>query len=291
MLIKDVCKETGLTKKAIEYYQQKGLISPEIRENGYRDFDKDDVEKLKKVALLRKLGLSIEEINKVLSSQSPNSTLREIKYEKEIEHNNEIIKLNLLDELIQGKDRENIENELNRLLEQSTIKQRLLNIFPGYYGRFVSIHFGKFLDIKLETEEQKEAYKTIVEFLDSVDSFKIPADLQKTIDDITSTIGDEFAYKMSSEMTNAVNNFDDYYNDNKEMLEQYIEYKKTKEYRESHAARLMELFREFGKTSGYYDVFIPAMRRLSPLYNDYYEKLLEANKSLIEKYPEIEKWT
>ena len=290
MLIKDVCQETGLTKKAVEYYQQKGLVSPEIRENGYRYFSQGDVEKLKKIALLRKFDLSIEEISKVLCNQSPNTVLREIKCQKEIEHNNEKKKLELLEGLIQGEDRETIESGLNRLFEQSTIKQRLLNIFPGYYGRFISIHFGQFLNIELEIEEQKEAYQIIVTFLDEVESFVIPTDLQNIIDTVTSTFDDASVYKISSGWTNAVSDFDTYYNENQEILEQYIEYKKTKEYIESDAARLMELFRKFGETSGYYDIFIPAMRKLSPIYNDYYEKLLEANERFIAKHPEIQDW-
>ena len=219
MLIKDICQETGLTKKAVEYYQQKGLISPEIRENGYRYFSQGDVEKLKKIALLRKFDLSIEEISKVLCSQSPNTVLREIKYQKEIEHNNEKKKLELLEGLIQGEDRETIESGLNRLFEQSTIKQRLLNIFPGYYGRFISIHFGQFLNIELEREEQKEAYQIIVTFLDEMESFVIPTDLQNIIDTVTSTIDDVDVYKISSGWIDAVNDFDAYYNENQEMLE------------------------------------------------------------------------
>ncbi len=118
----------------------------------------------------------------------------------------------------------------------------------------------------------------------------IPTDLQNIIDTVTSTIDDADVYKLSSGWTNAVNDFDTYYNENQEILEQYIEYKKTKEYRESDAARLMELFRKFGETSGYYDIFIPAMRKLSPIYNDYYEKLLEANERFIAKHPEIQDW-
>ena len=38
--------------------------------------------------------------------------------------------------------------------------------------------------------------------------------------------------------------------------------------------------------TGYYDVFILAMRRLSPVYNEYYEQLMKANKIFVEKYPE-----
>ena len=51
MLIHEVCKKCNLTKKAIEYYGEQGLISPAVNENGYRQFSDDDVEKLKKIAV------------------------------------------------------------------------------------------------------------------------------------------------------------------------------------------------------------------------------------------------
>lgn len=290
MLIKDVCHKTGLTKKAIEYYQQKGMISPEIRENGYRHFTQEDVEKLKKISLLRRFDLSTEEINRVLTSETPEAVLKEIKYKKEIEHQNERKRLELLEQLIQGEDEETIEMNLNSLFEQSTIRNRLLNIFPGYYGKFISIHFGRFLNSKLETEEQKEAYKTIIKFLDEVESFDIPKDLQSIIDTITLSVNDLDLQNISDAMKDAVYDFEKYYEENKEVLEQYIEYKKTEEYKKSDAARLMELFRRFCETSGYYDIFIPAMRKLSPEYNDYYIKLIKANEKFLEKHPEVNDW-
>lgn len=290
MLIKDVCHKTGLTKKAIEYYQQKGMVSPEIRENGYRYFSQEDVDKLKKISLLRKFDLSTEEINRVLTSETPEAVLKKIKYKKEIEHQNERKRLELLEQLIQGEDEETIEMNLNSLFEQSTIRNRLLNIFPGYYGKFISIHFGRFLNSKLETEEQKEAYKTIIKFLDEVESFDIPKDLQSIIDTITLSVNDADLQSVSDAMRDAVYDFETYYDENKEVLEQYIEYKKTEEYKKSDAARLMELFRRFCETSGYYDIFIPAMRKLSPEYNDYYIKLIKANEKFLEKHPEVNDW-
>lgn len=42
----------------------------------------------------------------------------------------------------------------------------------------------------------------------------------------------------------------------------------------------------FCESSGYYDVFIPAMRKLSPLYNAYYEQMLKANDKFMKNYPE-----
>ena len=53
MLVNEVCKECNLTKKAVEYYIEQGLIAPSVRENGYRDFCDADVARLKKISVLR----------------------------------------------------------------------------------------------------------------------------------------------------------------------------------------------------------------------------------------------
>lgn len=43
-------KETGLTRKAIYYYESEGLVSPDKNpENNYREFTVKDLEKLKKL--------------------------------------------------------------------------------------------------------------------------------------------------------------------------------------------------------------------------------------------------
>ena len=55
-------------------------------------------------------------------------------------------------------------------------------------------------------------------------------------------------------------------------------------------AQLMRLFRRFGEAKGYYDVFIPAMRRISPSYDAYYKKMLDANEKLIQKIPDAANW-
>ena len=39
--------------------------------------------------------------------------------------------------------------------------------------------------------------------------------------------------------------------------------------------------------NGYYDVFIPAMRRLSPTYDSYYVQMLKANEQFMKNHPEL----
>ncbi len=40
MLIKEVCTITKLTKKAVKYYEEQGLVCPKVSEKGYRDSSK-----------------------------------------------------------------------------------------------------------------------------------------------------------------------------------------------------------------------------------------------------------
>ncbi len=66
MLISEVIKQTNLTKKAVEYYTEKGLVKPVVLDNSYRDYSKADVLLLKKIKLLRNLDFSVLEIKKAL---------------------------------------------------------------------------------------------------------------------------------------------------------------------------------------------------------------------------------
>ncbi|WP_205838952.1 MerR family transcriptional regulator [Bilifractor porci] len=63
MYINEAAKLSGITKKAIEYYCQKGLLDPALSDKGYRIFS---VEELKKISLLRSLGISVQNIPELI---------------------------------------------------------------------------------------------------------------------------------------------------------------------------------------------------------------------------------
>ena len=67
MKINEVEKITGLTKKAIRLYEDRGLITVCRSENGYRDYSENDVTILEKIKLLRTAGVSITDIKLLLS--------------------------------------------------------------------------------------------------------------------------------------------------------------------------------------------------------------------------------
>ena len=62
MRIQELERKTGLERPTIRFYEKEGLVIPKRMENGYREYSEEDVELLKKIKLLRRLGMSIEKI-------------------------------------------------------------------------------------------------------------------------------------------------------------------------------------------------------------------------------------
>ena len=64
MNIKEIETKTGLERATIRYYEAEGLLQPQRRENGYRDYSAEDLATLQRIRFLRQLGLTLEEIGK-----------------------------------------------------------------------------------------------------------------------------------------------------------------------------------------------------------------------------------
>ncbi len=62
MQIQTLELRTGLERPTIRFYEREGLISPQRRNNGYREYSEEDVEQLLKIKLLRQLGMSLEQV-------------------------------------------------------------------------------------------------------------------------------------------------------------------------------------------------------------------------------------
>ena len=66
MFINEVENIVKLSKKAIRYYEQEGLINPKRNHNNdYRLYTKEDLNKLKIIKFLRELGVSISDLKKL----------------------------------------------------------------------------------------------------------------------------------------------------------------------------------------------------------------------------------
>ena len=62
MRIGEVEQQTGLPRKTIRFYESKGLLSVERSENSYREYDEAMVKRLKTIAIFRRAGISIADI-------------------------------------------------------------------------------------------------------------------------------------------------------------------------------------------------------------------------------------
>ncbi|AXF65913.1 Cu(I)-responsive transcriptional regulator [Leclercia sp. J807] len=62
MNISDVAKKTGLTSKAIRFYEEKGLVTPPLRsENGYRSYTQKHLDELTLLRQARQVGFNLDE--------------------------------------------------------------------------------------------------------------------------------------------------------------------------------------------------------------------------------------
>lgn len=286
MLIHEVISKTHVTKKAIEYYIEQGLLAPAALDNGYRDFTPEQAERLQKIAVLRKLGLSTENIREVLND-TDNEALQKLSFQKELTLQKETRRQALLEALSTGTAYAQVAMELQTLEQGETIALRLLDSFPGYYGKFICLHFSSFFNIPITTDEQKQAYEEILAFLDNIPALEFPKEIQDYLDENTKRITVGQLQTMLKNIKHNMENPEEFLAKNKELLEQYNQYLQSEEFKQSAAFRFKQLLLEFNQTSGYYDIFIPAMKRLSPAYAEYYRQIELADEKLAAQYPDL----
>ena len=205
------------------------------------------------------------------------SVLRDVLGKREREIEDLQAKQELLRQLTQQRDWDAVREGLEGLRQKRSVLDRMLHAFPGNYGKLVCSHFAPFLGEPVKTAEQQEAMVEIVAFLDSV-NMVIPEDLGEYLDEAIMNTDAAMMRSASDGLAAAMEDPEQYIKDNKEMLERYQAVMASEEYRATPAYRLKELIRQLCSENGYNDVFIPAMKRLSPSYREYHRALEAANE-------------
>lgn len=276
MLINEICKRCGLTKKAVEYYIEQGLISPAVMENGYRDFSREDAERLRKISILRKLGLAVTDIRRIFSDHGGMALYR-VSQRKDLEIEDLKLRRELIAKLARDDNWEYARTQLEVLEKKKTILQKMLDRFPGAFGKYIVYHFAPYLNEPVTTDEQQEAFEIIVDFLDSVE-FTIPEDLREYLDEATKSLDWNLLEEITADLQKAVRDPERYIAANREALSGYVLLKETEFFKQSPAYRLRKLLESLFEENGYYDVFLPAMRRLSNTYREYHAALEKADQ-------------
>ena len=184
MRIKEACEATGLTRKAIRYYESAGLISPDIDPNGYRNFSDEVIQQLALIGVLRGFRLSITEIRECLKGEDALSAQVEKKInEYEAERDRVSVELELLREFVSGNHSLEEVAALRQRTEATLrdrpgyLRERLHQLFPGDFGEVVAAVYGNMLDQKLETPEQHTAWLTLVADLDELEPIDVPEEI------------------------------------------------------------------------------------------------------------------
>ena len=150
MTIKDVEERTGLSRSNIRFYEKEKLIEPSRNEsNGYRDYSENDVENIKKIAYLRTLGISIEDIRSIISEKV---TLQEILEKQKEVLKNQITDLNkaklmcekMLDEESISYEKLQVEQQIDHCRNQHEKGQaevdRLYRIIREFLYNLLMLH-------------------------------------------------------------------------------------------------------------------------------------------------------
>ena len=125
--IREVTEITGITVNALRYYDSKGLLHPTVRNSEGRKewlYDDEAVRRAKRILLLRKIGIPVESIAKVIEKADKmdevilRSRLEELREERQFldEQISLAGMLLLLDEI--SSDAEVKENLLDKMFEK-----------------------------------------------------------------------------------------------------------------------------------------------------------------------------
>lgn len=278
MKINEVIQQVDLTKRAIKYYEEQGLLSVNKDENGYRNYTEEDINILKEISVYRKLGISIKDIKTLLEKKDDqllNNIYKE-KINKLEEYKNEA---ELLKKFIDNNDVDDIYENL----DYETIGKAIQDMIPGFYGYYFMNHFMPYLQMKIETKEQENAYKRIIEFLDNAE-IKIPLLMKISSYIMYRLLPKKDMSKMVKQMEartkEYINISEEEYEKLKEQTRKNVKMKNSIIFKYHPAFISQRKFMRRLKDSGYNDIFIPNMILLSPKYKEYHEALSSINERI-----------
>jgi len=181
MRIANAAAATGLTKKAIKYYEAEGLVAPRTDpHSGYRVYDEDDILRLELIHTMRLLDVPVAEIREVLGGDTSIGWALQQALERttdrieRLEEGRLILRSLLQREHLAAEDLGDEVRRLRRALESSGAERSLhleaavKRIFPGPFGRFMALLHAPFFDVELDSEERKARWLRFVAYLDDL---------------------------------------------------------------------------------------------------------------------------
>lgn len=276
MRLNEVIKQVDLSKRAIKFYEEKGLLKTKRDSNGYRNYTDKDISLLKEISSYRKMGIGLSDIKKILNDKS---VLKQILIEKKKEIT---ILQNELEALEKFIENNNIE-ELYDSVDYKTLADAIQNSIPGFYGYYFLNHFLPYLQIRIQTKEQQEAYNRLIEFWDNT-NIRIPF-LMKLNSWILFKLNSKKSLivqieQIDSQIKEMLNPTEEEYEKLKKKVNDGYKLKNSIFYKYSLIGISQRKFMKELQNKGYNDIFIPSMIALSPKYKEYHNALMAINKRI-----------
>lgn len=276
MRLNEVIKQVDLSKRAIKFYEEKGLLKTKRDSNGYRNYTDKDISLLKEISSYRKMGIGLSDIKKILNDKS---VLKQILIEKKKEITISQNELEALEKFIENN---NIE-ELYDSVDYKTLADAIRNSIPGFYGYYFLNHFLPYLQIRIQTKEQQEAYNRLIEFWDNT-NIRIPF-LMKLNSWILFKLNSKKSLivqieQIDSQIKEMLNPTEEEYEKLKKKVNDGYKLKNSIFYKYSLIGISQRKFMKELQNKGYNDIFIPSMIALSPKYKEYHNALMAINKRI-----------
>lgn len=276
MRLNEVIKQVDLSKRAIKFYEEKGLLKTKRDSNGYRNYTDKDISLLKEISSYRKMGIGLSDIKEILNDKS---VLKQILIEKKKEITISQNELEALEKFIENN---NIE-ELYDSVDYKTLADAIQNSIPGFYGYYFLNHFLPYLQIRIQTKEQQEAYNRLIEFWDNT-NIRIPF-LMKLNSWILFKLNSKKSLivqieQIDSQIKEILNPTEEEYEKLKKKVNDGYKLKNSIFYKYSLIGISQRKFMKELQNKGYNDIFIPSMIALSPKYKEYHNALMAINKRI-----------
>lgn len=278
MRIKEAAQAVGCTCRAIKFYEEKGLLPAVARqENGYRDYTQEDLRRLHEIQAYRKLGIGVEDIRRLLSSDD-DGLLQGILEKKRGELLDREQELRALENFLSTHDAQ----ALDEAIDFDTLSQAIRAQLPGLFGRYLAAHFAPYLRVRITTQEQRKAYAQVLAFWDHPD-VRLPLLLRLSLL-LTAVPNDAQAERMATKMDAQIKAMlspdESTYARIREQTRIAVERRERLPFRLSPIGLAKRQTMRRLKNCGYYDVFLPALERLSPPYRSYRDALRSLNDRL-----------
>lgn len=274
MRIHEAAKAVGCTQRAIKFYEEKGLLPRVPRsENGYRDYSEKDIARLHEIQAYRKLGISLSDIRNLLTGDKQ-AQLALILAQKKEDAAAQQKEIEALEDFLQQSDAK----QLNETIDFASIAEAMRSQLPGCFGAYLAEHFAPYLQTPITTEEQKDAYMRVLDFWDRPD-LSLPL-LYRLSMLAARLLPPANPQAMDASLQALLSPDEETY---ERICTQTLRIVRMREHPllrlnpvEALKRRMMRSLRD----CGYYDLFIPQLKRLSPAYRAYHDALTALNDRL-----------